>query len=152
MSKHLKRAGSASNFNPIRETFRDISRWKLVCSVWRVFWRIYSLQGWSGAVRVLPIVWTIICAVRGFAKYHAEEHARMETQRAAGIDLEEAILSGKEYEEYRQLGAWLRDRLHSLGPTFIKIGQTLSTRADAGAGCVAGRAGAVSHGNCQTDH
>lgn len=130
MSKHLTQARSASNFNPVRETFRDISRVKLACSVWCVFWRIYNLQGLSGALRVLPIVWTIICAVRGFAKYHAEEHARMETARNAGIDIEEAILSGQEYEEYRQLGAWLRDRLHALGPTFIKIGQTLSTRAD----------------------
>lgn len=81
-------------------------------------------------MRVIPIVWAIIVAVRGFARYHAEEHERMESQRKAGGDLEETILSGPEYDEYRQLGRWLRDRLYRLGPTFIKIGQTLSTRAD----------------------
>jgi len=102
----------------------------LSASIWRVIWQTLRLQGFTGAVRVLPIVWTIIGSVKGFAAYHAAERARMSRADASGIDIEEAALSLAELEEYRKLGAWLRNRLHKLGPTFIKIGQTLSTRAD----------------------
>jgi len=118
------------NFNPVLENFRGVTPAKLFLSWWRVFWRIQRLQGWQGARRVGPIVWMIIKSVHGFARYHAAEYQRAEVQRLAGGDLEEAVLSGAEYEEYRQLGKWLRNQLHDLGPTFIKIGQTLSTRAD----------------------
>jgi predicted unusual protein kinase regulating ubiquinone biosynthesis (AarF/ABC1/UbiB family) len=115
------------NFDPFYETFKDVSPWKLAVSSLRVFWRIKQLQGWSGAMRCFPIIWMIIKAVRGFAKYHAQEYARM---RVTGADIEEEALTNAEYEEYRELGRWLRVQLHELGPTFIKIGQTLSTRAD----------------------
>lgn len=103
---------------------------KLCKSTWTVFWRIYRLQGWSGAFRVIPIIWSIIVAVRGFSRYHAKEYARLAEIKASGGDLEEVVMCAEELEEYRQLGRWLRERLHKLGPTFIKIGQTLSTRAD----------------------
>ncbi len=126
----LKSKENHRQFDPVRETFRDVTPGRLFASCWRAFWRIYALQGLSGALRVVPIIWAIIVAVRGFARYHANEHQRMEQQRASGDDLEETILTGAEYEEYRQLGRWLRNRLYKLGPTFIKIGQTLSTRAD----------------------
>lgn len=102
---------------------------KLLASTVRVFIRIYRLQGLSKAFRVFPIVWMIIVAVRGFARYHASEFERMK-ERAPGMDMEEAALTSEKYEEYRRLGSWLCKKLHSLGPTFIKIGQTLSTRAD----------------------
>ncbi len=118
------------NFNPVLEHFKGVTPGKLLWSWWKVFWRIQKLQGWQGAWRVFPIVWAIIWSVRGFARYHAAEYKRAEEQRLVGGDLEEAVLSGDEYEEYRQLGKWLRTQLHELGPTFIKIGQTLSTRAD----------------------
>src|SRR5438876_674263 len=118
------------NFNPIQDAFRDVSPRKLFVSSLRVFWRIQQLQGWRGAFRVFPIIWMIIVAVRGFARYHAQEYARMGAARISGLDIEEAALTSAEYEEYRKLGRWLREQLHELGPTFIKIGQTLSTRAD----------------------
>lgn len=118
------------NFDPFRETFKDVSPWKLFVSSIRVFWRIKSLQGWKGAMRCFPIIWMIIVAVRGFARYHAQEYARMGSAKLAGHDVEEEALTNEEYEEYRKLGRWLREQLHDLGPTFIKIGQTLSTRAD----------------------
>lgn len=79
---------------------------------------------------MFPIVWMIIQTVRGFSRYHANEYARLQHLKDTGSDLEEAALSADEFEEYRQLGRWLREQLHQLGPTFIKIGQTLSTRAD----------------------
>ncbi|HEY9869772.1 MAG TPA: AarF/ABC1/UbiB kinase family protein [Candidatus Obscuribacterales bacterium] len=126
----MKARVSNPHFNPIRETFRDITLWRLFCSWWRVFWRIRRLQGPGGAWRVFPIVWTIIVSVRGFARYHAAEYQRAEAEKRSGGDLEETVLTGAEYEEYRKLGRWLRNQLHKLGPTFIKIGQTLSTRAD----------------------
>ena len=126
----MKPRVSNPHFNPIRETFRDITPWRLFCSWWRVFWRIRRLQGSGGAWRVFPIVWTIIVSVRGFARYHAAEYQRAEAEKRSGGDLEETVLTGAEYEEYRKLGRWLRNQLHKLGPTFIKIGQTLSTRAD----------------------
>jgi len=121
--------GSAAerNFNPVRESFRDVTKWALVKSTVRVFVRIYKLQGWKEALRVFPIVWVIIKAVHGFARYHMDEFERTSKE---GSDVESAVLSDEKYEEYRLLGAWLLKQLHALGPTFIKIGQTLSTRAD----------------------
>jgi len=115
--------------NPIRETFRDVTVKKLIVSTWKVFRRIWALQGWKEALRVFPVVWIIIRAVKGFSKFHAQEFERMR-QRGVPEDAEDRALSAEEYEEYRELGAWLCARLHELGPTFIKIGQTLSTRAD----------------------
>jgi predicted unusual protein kinase regulating ubiquinone biosynthesis (AarF/ABC1/UbiB family) len=94
-----------------------------------VFCRIYRLQGWAGAWRVFPIIWTIIVAVRGFSRYHAKEYLRLKST-GKHEPLAEEQLSSQEQEEYTRLGAWLRQRLYRLGPTFIKIGQTLSTRAD----------------------
>ncbi len=126
----MSNGAARSAFNPIKQSFQDVSAWRLLVSTVRVFLRIQALQGWRGALRVFPIVWTIIYAVRGFARYHAQEYERMERNKRLGGDLEESVLTAPEYEEYRQLGRWLRERLHELGPTFIKIGQTLSTRAD----------------------
>jgi predicted unusual protein kinase regulating ubiquinone biosynthesis (AarF/ABC1/UbiB family) len=119
----------AQSFDPIKETFRDVSFAKLVASWWRVFWRIYKLQGFKAAIRVFPIVFVIIKSVRGFARYHAAEYAKT-AALSDEQDSEEAALTNEEYEEYRLLGRWLCMQLHDLGPTFIKIGQTLSTRAD----------------------
>lgn len=119
-----------SNFDPIAETFRDVTPLKLFASCWRVFWRMQKTQGLAGACRVIPIVWTIIHTVRGFAAYHQREFERMQESFKTGVDLEDIAATAEENEEYRRLGRWLRDRLHDLGPTFIKIGQTLSTRAD----------------------
>ncbi|MBX9689946.1 MAG: AarF/ABC1/UbiB kinase family protein [Candidatus Obscuribacterales bacterium] len=123
-------------YDPIKETFRDVTVWKLLASCWRVFWRIYRRQGLSGALRVIPIAWTIIFAVHGFARYHQAEFERMAKEAelsgespSAG-DNEATAATAEEYEEYRKLGRWLRTRLFNLGPTFIKIGQTMSTRAD----------------------
>lgn len=79
---------------------------------------------------MLPIIWTIIVSVRGFARYHQKEFFKMAEATQLGHDYEEEALSLEENEEYRKLGCWLRQRLFELGPTFIKIGQTLSTRAD----------------------
>lgn len=45
-------------------------------------------------------------------------------------DKEADALTSAEYEELRNLGRRLCKDLNALGPTFIKIGQTLSTRAD----------------------
>ncbi len=117
-------------FDPIKATFRDVTMTKLIASWWRVFFRIYKLQGLREALRVLPIVWVIIKSVRGFSRYHAAEYERMKAAPEDSQDLEEAVLTSEQYEEYRLLGRWLCKQLHDLGPTFIKIGQTLSTRAD----------------------
>ena len=119
----------APSFNPVKETFRDVSFTKLVASWWRVFWRIYNLQGFKAALRVFPIVFVIIKSVRGFSRYHAAEYVKT-AALPDDQDSEEAALTKEEYEEYRLLGRWLCTKLHDLGPTFIKIGQTLSTRAD----------------------
>ena len=116
--------------NPIRETFRDVSPGKLIASTGRVFWRIQRIQGWQAAWRVFPIVWMIIYAVRGFSRYHSQEFERIAGNRADGKDMEEAVLTAEQNDEYRRLGRWLCQKMHDLGPTFIKIGQTLSTRAD----------------------
>lgn len=116
--------------NPIRDTFRDVTLAKLISSTWRVFVRIKNIQGIAAALRVFPIVWMIIWSVKGFARYHSSEYEKASALREAGKDLEETLLTADEYEEYRQLGKWLCRKLQNLGPTFIKIGQTLSTRAD----------------------
>src|SRR5271156_804931 len=121
---------SANKINPVRAAFADVSAWKLVLSSARIFWHIYKLQGFKGALRVFPIIWTIIYSVNGFYKFHKKEFERIKISRQQGIDVEEVIVDVNEQEEYRRLGRWLCDRLHNLGPTFIKIGQTLSTRAD----------------------
>jgi len=118
-----------AEFNPIRESFRDVSAWRLFMSTVVVFERIRKLQGWKGALRVIPIVWTIIWSVRGFSRFHAEEFERA-SRGDAVEDVEEAALTNQDYEQYRELGRWLCKRLNALGPTFVKIGQTLSTRAD----------------------
>jgi predicted unusual protein kinase regulating ubiquinone biosynthesis (AarF/ABC1/UbiB family) len=128
--KPLKDENSEQPFDPIKATFRDVTMSKLIGSWWRVFWRIYRLQGFKEAFRVIPIVWVIIKSVRGFSRYHAAEYERLKAAPEDGHDLEEAVLTSAQYEEYRQLGKWLCMQLHDLGPTFIKIGQTLSTRAD----------------------
>ena len=117
------------DFNPIKESFRDVTPWRLFVSTLGVFHRIQKLQGFKAALRVVPIVWTIIWSTRGFSRFHAEEFERAK-QGEEIADMEEAALSNADYEEYRRLGRWLTKRLHDLGPTFIKIGQTLSTRAD----------------------
>ncbi|MBX9772019.1 MAG: hypothetical protein K2X29_11645, partial [Candidatus Obscuribacterales bacterium] len=73
----MKSKSPKMDFNPVHETFRDVTVWKLVKSVWKVFWRIYEQQGFAGALRVIPIVWTIIFAIRGFARYHSLEFQRL---------------------------------------------------------------------------
>ncbi len=121
---------STNTISSFRSAFADVSAWKLLVSSLRIFLHIYKLQGFNGALRVFPIIWTIIYSVRGFSKFHKKEFERIKLSRQQGIDAEEIIVEGDEQEEYRRLGRWLCDRLHGLGPTFIKIGQTLSTRAD----------------------
>ena len=117
------------DFNPIRESFRDVTVWRLIVSTITVFERIRRLQGFKASLRVIPIVWTIIWTVKGFSRFHAEEFERAINGESVD-DVEEAALSNQDYEEYRELGRWLCRRLNALGPTFVKIGQTLSTRAD----------------------
>jgi predicted unusual protein kinase regulating ubiquinone biosynthesis (AarF/ABC1/UbiB family) len=126
----LNESKASKRLNPVSETFRDVSPLKIFASWWRVFWRIQRLQGYQAAWRVFPIVWTIIWSVRGFARYHSQEYERLVDERSAAADVEEAALTSEQYEEYRKLGRWLCRQLSGLGPTFIKIGQTLSTRAD----------------------
>jgi predicted unusual protein kinase regulating ubiquinone biosynthesis (AarF/ABC1/UbiB family) len=126
----LDRNPQPKRSNPVSETFRDVSPIKLIASTWRVFWRIQNIQGWRAAIRVFPIVWMIINSVRGFARYHSQEFERIADECADGKDVEEAVLTSAQNDEYRRLGRWLCEKLHDLGPTFIKIGQTLSTRAD----------------------
>lgn len=79
---------------------------------------------------MVPIIWVIINSVRGFSKFHVKEYNRLQELKSETGDIEEVALSAAEFEEYRKLGRWLREQLYQLGPTFIKIGQTLSTRAD----------------------
>lgn len=119
-----------NKLSPARSAFADVSAWKVAISSVRIFWRIANLQGINNALRVFPIIWTIVYSVHGFAKFHKREFERIKLSRERGIDAEELIVEDSEQEEYRRLGRWLCDRLHNLGPTFIKIGQTLSTRAD----------------------
>lgn len=117
------------DFNPINESFKDVTAFRLFVSTIKVFHRIFKLQGFQSALRVIPIVWTIIWSVKGFSKFHAEEFERA-LRGESFDDAEEAALSNQDYEEYRELGRWLCKRLNDLGPTFVKIGQTMSTRAD----------------------
>ncbi len=117
-------------FNPVREVFRDVTVQKLIASTWHVFKRIYKIQGLKGSMRVFPIVWTIIKTVQGFAEFHQSEYDRLAEAKRQGIDAEEAVLTSDQHAKYQELGRWLCNRLYMLGPTFIKIGQTLSTRAD----------------------
>ncbi len=121
---------SPNNQTNIRSAFADVSVLKLLLSSWHVFWQIAKLQGLQEALRVFPIIWTIIYSVRGFSRFHKREFERIKMSRQTGIDAEEIIIDADEEKEYRLLGRWLCERLHNLGPTFIKIGQTLSTRAD----------------------
>jgi predicted unusual protein kinase regulating ubiquinone biosynthesis (AarF/ABC1/UbiB family) len=121
---------SPNKLNPVKTVFADVSPWKLLISSIRIFWQILKIQGLEGSLRVFPIIWMIIYSVHGFAKFHQKEFERIKISRLQGIDAEEVIVDTGEQEEYRRLGRWLCDRLHNLGPTFIKIGQTLSTRAD----------------------
>ncbi len=120
----------AQKVSPIKSAFADVSALKVLVSTARVFWHVGKLQGLKEALKVFPIIWTIVYSVRGFSKFHQREFERIRASRATGVDVEESIVGPSEQEEYRRLGRWLCDRLHSLGPTFIKIGQTLSTRAD----------------------
>jgi predicted unusual protein kinase regulating ubiquinone biosynthesis (AarF/ABC1/UbiB family) len=117
------------SFNPVKEAFRDVSAWKLLISSRRIFWRIYRLQGVK-SFRVFPIMLMIVKAVRGFSKFHQKEYEQIATAKITGSELAESELTADENAHYRELGRWLCKRLHDLGPTFIKIGQTLSTRAD----------------------
>lgn len=126
----LTTKASTQKINPLRSAFADVTVWKLLVSSASVFWQIYKLQGFDAALRVFPIIWTIIYSVHGFYKFHKKEFERIKLSRKKGIDPEETIVEAGEQEEYRHLGRWLCERLHNLGPTFIKIGQTLSTRAD----------------------
>jgi len=85
--------------------------------------RIYRLQGYKSAMRVLPIVWTIIWSVKGFSKFHAQEFEKARRAKLEGesetVDAEEAALTSEEYEEY---GFWplALPPPHNLGPTFVK--------------------------------
>lgn len=120
---------SSEGFNPISEAFSDLSVGKVIASWWRVFWRIQRIQGYKAALRVIPIVWMIIYSVRGFSKHHTQEFERMK-DRSDNRDPEEIALTSEQFDELRILGRKLCKQLSDLGPTFIKIGQTLSTRAD----------------------
>ncbi len=120
---------SSEGFNPISEAFSDLTVGKILASWWRVFWRIQRIQGYKAALRVFPIVWMIIYSVRGFSKHHTQEFERMK-DRSDNRDPEEIALTSEQYDELRILGRNLCKQLSDLGPTFIKIGQTLSTRAD----------------------
>jgi predicted unusual protein kinase regulating ubiquinone biosynthesis (AarF/ABC1/UbiB family) len=116
--------------NTVSVLFEDVTAGKLIVSSWRVFLRIYALQSLTAAFRVFPIIWTIIQAVKGFSQFHEDEQRRLRSARQDGLDPEEIVLPEAESERYRKLGSWLCGQLHKLGPTFIKIGQTISTRAD----------------------
>ncbi len=116
--------------NPIHETFKDITAFQVVRSAFKVMWQIYKQQGLKMSLRVVPIVWTLIVAIRGFAHYHFLEYERIQKANESDIDPEEAVLSINDYEKFKQLGSYLCKRLNQLGPTFIKIGQMFSTRAD----------------------
>lgn len=120
--------GPSSNL--VNAAFADVSKMKLLRSSWRVFWRIYHLQGMAGAMRVIPIIWTLIQTVRGFSRYHANEYTRLRQLKETGGTAEESELSAEDAATYTELGRWLRLQLQDLGPTFVKIGQSLSTRAD----------------------
>jgi hypothetical protein len=77
------------DFNPIKESFKDVTAFKLFVSTCIVISRIYRLQGIKAAVPVLPIVWTIIWATRGFSRYHAEQFEMLKEGNDEAIDKEE---------------------------------------------------------------
>lgn len=118
------------NVTSVRVIFNDVTAWKLLVSCWHVFRRIYALSGYSQALRVFPIIWTLIHTVRGFSEFHLKEYNRFLEAEQSGLPVNDLAMPEQEEEHYRQLGSWLCQSLHSFGPTFIKIGQTLSTRAD----------------------
>src|ERR1700722_13753535 len=102
----LSTSTSAQKINPVKTAFADVSIWKLLLSTWRVFWHVCKLQGLQEALRVFPIIWTIIYSVRGFSKFHHREFERIKASRQKGIDAEEVVVDASEQEEYRQLGRW----------------------------------------------
>ncbi|MFP5502117.1 MAG: ABC1 kinase family protein, partial [Candidatus Sericytochromatia bacterium] len=67
--------------------------------------------GFKGVQRLLHLVWTLVVFVFGFwrdSRCEGQERTRRQRKRAV----------------------WLRERFVSLGATFVKIGQVLSTRPD----------------------
>src|SRR5271167_222063 len=68
--QELTAMSSHSKPNPVKDVFRDVTIGKLLLSSWRVFVAVLRTQGPKAALRVIPIIWMIIKAVRGFAEFH----------------------------------------------------------------------------------